>query len=388
MINYFLIGFYLSIFTSLRFSLIGFGEILMIISLIIFFLNKKIILNNYFSFIIKIFWLPFFIIVFLSTFYNFFISEFINYNLEKNIKYLSLNLSSYLFILVTLTMLVSENFIKNYSSIKTIINYFIFFNLFLLLLFVLYFFEINFLASYITIYDGFAPFVENVHQIVRVLIFIPFLNLFLATSFKLNKYLKFFLIINTIIVAYLILETNSFKGQLSLLISCVFFIFVFLLKKIKFDNFIKILFTISLFLILIIYFSELLHNLFIENDGDDIRKILYINALLTSTTNLFLGHGAGILLLIENNYYEAHNTLLSILIQSGIVPFILFIIFFLKLLIKLYNNIFLFSSLIASTPYILGGDILRNIQFWFFLYLLVYFNNFLKKENYLKKVNS
>lgn len=380
MINYFLIGFYLSIFTSLRFSLIGFGEILMIISLIIFFLNKKIILNNYFSFIIKIFWLPFFIIVFLSTFYNFFISEFINYNLEKNIKYLSLNLSSYLFILVTLTMLVSENFIKNYSSIKTIINYYIFFNFFLLLLFVLYFFEINFLASNLRIYDGFAPFVENVHQIVRVLIFIPFLNLFLATSFKLNKYLKFFLIINTIIVAYLILETNSFKGQLSLLISCVSFIFVFLLKKIKFDNFIKILFTISLFLILIIYFSELLHNLFIENDGHDIRKILYINALLTSTTNLFLGHGAGILLLIENNYYEAHNTLLSILIQSGIVPFILFIIFFLKLLIKLYNNIFLFSSLIASTPYILGGDILRNIQFWFFLYLLVYFNNFLKKK--------
>ena len=96
-----------------------------------------------------------------------------------------------------------------------------------------------------------------------------------------------------------------------------------------------------------------------------------------------MGFGPGPHLYYDADFWDAHQTILSLLLQSGIVGGCLFLFSSAYYIKTIRQNYLILSATIPILVYMLGGDILRRLPIW----LLLIFFYYLVKQDLFKKEN-
>lgn len=114
--------------------------------------------------------------------------------------------------------------------------------------------------------------------------------------------------------------------------------------------------------------SDYVVSTFAEFDGKDGRYDIYSTALREISHRLFLGNGPGphVYLSFYDGFgwRDAHSSVLTIILQGGIVGLSLFLFSLFSLLTKLRQNIYFLVFFSCFIFYFLFGDIHRSVLFW------------------------
>ena len=248
----------LALFTSLRFSFFGLGELLIIFT---FFLTNisavpKINLKNY---PFTLFWLIYIFSSLIGAFINL---TFITTETGTTVG-LSIDLFAYIFILITSFVLETNINQKNLDPFKAL-KYFVLLSSFMLSIFLLMsFYTPTFLGFNLMYESNFAPLVNNVHQISMFYIMLPFLCAAILEKEIMNNQKKmsfivilFYicLIIATISMSLTAGATKAFVGFWLAVASAIFlFTYSMLNKTIK----ALVVYFIFVLITFIIYYFDL-----------------------------------------------------------------------------------------------------------------------------------
>lgn len=360
----FVFAFLISIFTKLRVSILGFGEILILL-LLPYLLVKLTISGRPIKLNDFIFSSVFFIFLFVCAF-----SKYVNlvFELDKaNQKSFFFDFSAYVFVL--LSLLCVEIIIKLDSSnlIKILEKKFIILFFISTVLFCFSFISINLGPFTLRYGPFFAPLVENLHQFAMVAAVLP--AFFVHHYFTGKK--NVFSIVAVVISLIFIASTGSFKATVGSLLGIVFYLICNNYQNqsnlTKSYTIIIGLFTSLTLFVLASYFS-IFQTIFSDADGKGARANLYSQAAAKISESPFIGYGPGAHLFLDNEHIDAHQTFLTILLQTGWLGGIFMLIFTGYVLYKIArNNILLLSLLFPIFIYALGGDIMRKFQIWVIL---------------------
>lgn len=357
-------------FTELRIGKIGVSEIILLILLVNLLINKLIKLKKNTSIFTR-FWVIYIFFGFFGSFTNY-----VLYSKPSGILYNFLfDMFTYLFLLFViygLELYISS--MKENNLYKILKNFYISSTIVMGILYVLSFLTPTLGPLRLKYYLFFSPMASNVHHTAMFLIPLPFIGMKLL--FVEKKLIYIFLIIMNFVMA---LSTGSTKAIMGIVLGC-FFLIWFLMKNFSRSKKYKVLFglltSIAIVLILFNKGSWILNKaigFFVENDGSSARQILYKTALFKGLKSPIFGYGFGShSSFFEDSFSDAHQTLLTIFLQTGILGVILF----LKLIHKLYNECkkdsFFMAALIPIMIYILGGDVLRRLPIWIYFVLIYY----------------
>lgn len=374
---FFSIAIIISIYTQLRFGLLGLGELLLLLIFIAVIFKKNSIVNKreyYESYLFSRVFFVYIILCIFSTIFNFHFGDSFHGKSDFNF---SFDLFSYCFVLIVLIALeklIYSSVIKPERIFKNVLIYFFYTSF---ILYVIFHFRHEIGPFQLNTYSFFAPLVNNVHQFAMIVSLLPvfFAHLFFTSTHRATK-LKFLMF--SVLSFMMVLETNAFKAIIGSLLSVFFLVFLSMLNKL--DKSSKLLFISAL--IMFVFFGVYLLlgtsyfiNLFNEADGGGARATLYSSGISLFADSPVLGYGSGPHLFLNNEYTDAHQTFITILLQTGILGAILFLIFsicFFKAISTDKNYYFSLAFLIPILMYMFGGDILRKYQIWFFLCLLYY----------------
>ncbi|MFA7090242.1 MAG: O-antigen ligase family protein [Arcobacteraceae bacterium] len=372
----------MTINTQLRlFNLpLGFGEIILLLLgfYVIYSQNSYEVIKEIFkNKILVLFWLLYLLILTLGSLYT----VYVDIHLEPRM--IVHDYLAYFFILMVIIILQLQNDYKenDYTMQKTIIFIVIFFSL----VFIIpqSFFETFGLMKY---YGGegarFTALSKNPNQLSLLYSPILFLTIY---YFKDKRRILFVLLILELVVI------TQIKGQALYLsiISGVISLFIYYLcieiqkrRKLKFFllfNFIIILCFLIIVALEYSFIYKIVFDIFVSIVDDSRTLALHrITLLINGFSNFMLspiiglGGGPHSYLEIVNHTSEAHNTLIDILTQTGIIGFFMYIILFYYIGKHLINQkkIFLFSALIALFVFSLFHFVLRQPIFWFYLFYL------------------
>jgi O-antigen ligase len=130
-------------------------------------------------------------------------------------------------------------------------------------------------------------------------------------------------------------------------------------------------------------------DFFSENDFDGGRSYIYGEAIEIIKTSPIFGHGPGghVWSPRQQMYADSHQTLLTIIVQAGIIGLLLFLLFIKKALQVYFRNAYLIAALTPVFMYLIGGDILRKLPTWIILLLFYYYINEKKDSDKTKDIN-
>ena len=133
-----------------------------------------------------------------------------------------------------------------------------------------------------------------------------------------------------------------------------------------------IIYSLIILIVFIIYYFDLLRifsDFFADADGvDGARAHLYGGALNLISESPGFGRGPGGHIWKGELYWDVHQTFLTAFIQAGIIGFLSLIILIFKFAKDIYSESIFLASMAPLAIYALGGDILRDCLFGFFLF--------------------
>jgi O-antigen ligase len=115
---------------------------------------------------------------------------------------------------------------------------------------------------------------------------------------------------------------------------------------------------------------------FTESDGQGAREALYSVGFRHGMGSPFIGFGPGSHAPWQNGFSDAHNTLLTVFLQSGLIGVLLFLMLMASFVKRTSVNLALFGAACAFGIYVLGGDILRRLPIWIIVLGLWYFSDY------------
>lgn len=353
----------------LRIGLVGFPELLIILLSIYVLFKYNFTVPRLFSLFTTTF--VFFILISVIGFLN---TSFLGSKYSLNQEFGLFNFSAYIFVLLTcysIEVLIFKKEISPYTTLKYI---FLYTSVLLSLLYFISLFR-NSLFGFPLKYGGtnrFSPFSLNMHTTALVTTILPFIGFFILkkTPKIKDRLFSTALILIIIIIGF---ATGVDKVPLAYVLGLTTFIFFILLNKNLFEGLYFLLIIIVVLLLnsdaIIPYFS----SLFEAADGGNARFILYSSSLKTFPLSPIFGFGTASQVKLSGEYFDYHNTVLTIIMTSGVIGMILFSILFYKLF-KVYRNNIIFISLLGSlTSYIVFSDVLRRPFVWCVLALIYYF---------------
>ena len=356
-------------FTLLRVEFMGLGE------LIIFFLFIKEITgekHNINKLIFSKFWFKFLIFSLIGLTFSWL---FIN---EKTGGFEGFLFDFSAYILIIMGCYTIENHAQH-SQIdfqKVLKKIFVYSGIVFTFLFALSFITDSIFGFPLKIYTQFAPFAKNIHQIALAIIPLPFIGLFIVKNEKNKAYKLFYLFLSTMLVLMAI-KTGSFKVIVGFVLGAIVFFFFRFTNNLREE--LKILFLVLFFTLislLLVFqvdrFIEILVKIFISEDISSGRFLLYSQALKTGTLSPIFGLGPGPHLWDGNQFWDSHQTFLTIYLQAGIVGVIFLITLLIKVVKKLVVKPALLASFVPILIYILGGDILRKLPLWIVIICIYY----------------
>lgn len=367
-------------FTVLRIGFIGIGEIL-ILFLFLFNLKKLDITSEY---VFSRFWFVFLLCLFLGHLYHLFILDYTYGTLDTA----SFDIAAYFMILIsclTIEGLVNRNKVDIYKILRYV---FLYLSTILVCLYFLSLFWDTIAGMPLRYYGHFAPLVNNLHQISMIISPLIFLGILIYFREK-DWLIKILCIFFCLLLIKMAFETGSFKAYLGVLGGLCFFIAFRILRLLNKKVCFILFFTIAI--IGIIYFLneyefiiKYFLNIFQEEDVADGRSNLYSIAINTLKASPVLGFGPGPHLYYDADFWDAHQTILSLLLQSGIVGGCLFLFSSVYYIKTIRQNYLILSATIPILVYMLGGDILRRLPIW----LLLIFFYYLVKQDLFKRENT
>lgn len=293
-------------------------------------------------------------------------------------------------IIILLTIVSFETLIFNDKINPTIIlrRFFYSLSVIMILLFLLSLFVYT-IAGYPLIYAGkyFSPLNENIHQANMVLVLLPFIGVRFLSK-KNGRIHNCFIVILIIATMQLSFMTGASKSYLCIFIG-VFTLFIshlILHNRLRVFAFFLLVICLVILILNIDFVVRYGYYLFSENDLNSGREHLYVSAINIINEYLLFGRGSGVNLFVEDgNYYmDSHSTILSVLLQTGMIGLLLFLYLFKKIFLKLLkHNIWLLPVFISTLGYVLFGDILRKLLIWIIL-LLIYYEDYIPGKKQIK----
>lgn len=233
-------------------------------------------------------------------------------------------------------------------------------------------------------YSYFSPLVENLHQAATITAPMPFIMWHLALgrdSFR----MRVLYVIAGILFVRMALESGSTKAALGLILgagaSTLFFFFQQL--PLGRSRAIRILVTTALGCVAIgaLAFQAdtivpLIANFFYENDGNAARENLYTIGFLHGLSSPVVGFGPGPHVeLSAGTFWDAHNTLLTVFLQGGLCAVVLLMITTVRVCVAGSRPFLLLGALTAIGVYVLGGDVLRRLPTWLMVVGIIYLSS-------------
>lgn len=359
-------------FTELRFSFVGMSEIIILLILIISLSKNNVGINHlYFT----RFWFFFLITLMLSSVIN--ILFFDNYD----VLYGWYDFFSYLLVFFTVYLFekkIKKRQINPYFFIKKI---FYWMSTLLILLYVFSFFSRSFFGLLLFYHERFAPLVNNPHKIAIFSSVLPFFGLLVFKNEEISIGKKMVVIVIILLDVLITLESDTSKSMLGLFLGFgIFFAFNYLPKQI-----IKLVIALGLFVLVILFIkynvNDYLINSFNELDYKGGRSLIYSSGIRQFLSSPFIGYGFGSAIIIGGVKTDAHQTMITVLLQGGVFALFIFLNLLFCVIKKLKNNgLVLISAFIPIFLYIVGGDIMRNNYVWILIMLMYYYPLSYKKE--------
>lgn len=197
------------------------------------------------------------------------------------------------------------------------------------------------------------------------------------------------------IITWITLKSGSDAYLLTLFVTVVIYIFIYLLfgKRFSFGVGLALVTIISLILIYFVFANFLDEIVLIWQAADQggSRSALLINGLMASLSSPIFGYGAGNFSGLDAPFesWEAHNTFLDLSMQFGLLfPFVIYIIFFTFLFNRIKNRFYLQAAFIAA--FIVSGLFHFSGRHFFFWveFAIFYYYVFYDKNNYKYTQNS
>lgn len=351
---------------------IGYGEICILLSIFIFALNFKFLVQNRSAnYVPSKFILGFVLFSFIGFLYTtLFIDRLYTDSYFSNLIRTS---AAYLLSIcnaIQLSLLICNKIDVQYVF-KRILFYFLIVNV------------ISFGLLFGNLWEGmfgvtrFSGFSKNPNQLGTMTSIVPFLSLYLHK----NKEIKFPLLVFSLFVCAVLAKAISSDALYYSLIVCVFLYFFFTFKSYNIQ-----LRVILILLFLIVFYNLVLNSLehyIVEtNDVGDqagVRYILWGNALTAVLSSPLVGFGPGSYSGMNGPFggAESHNTFIDYLTNTGIFGLYFFCLFIYKILYRLYlmNEYFLLMSVCSLLTFGFFHNILRHPIFWILLFSLYSFNH-------------
>lgn len=376
---FFIVAVFFTLFTKLRFFNlpIGVGEILIVFLFIIVIINilKNKKFNLYFNNVLTIFWMISFILLIIGYLsFSYLQSEVstISAILHDVLAYIFI----YFFILIIITL-------SNKLSFEIIMEKFtyLFLIFYTLLLTLAFCFNIDyFMYADFSRWEGFrfSGLSKNPNQLALSITIIPFLVYYFCKkegSIIFNRESKLFLLLVFILV--LVIRSDA----LYISIFCGFLIFAIL--KLSSKNKILLLYIlVSVFLFFVILYKleymPILEKINLIQYKAGIRFELANNSLDIIKESYFIGLGPGPHSLKVVNgtpaLYEAHNTYIDWMSQTGILGLVIFLFMLFKIIKGLFlsKEYLLFGALVSLLVFSYFHMVLRQPIFWFYLFFFYY----------------
>jgi O-antigen ligase len=175
--------------------------------------------------------------------------------------------------------------------------------------------------------------------------------------------------------------------MLGLIVGLLVFILISILIRFKSSTNRLLLVMLALIIfttIAYVYFEPLKQmalDFFAEEDINGGRQILWSSSISKIMDSPLIGYGPGAhASYFSSSFRDAHQTLLTVGLQAGILGIILYLVLNYKIFRKTYMDPYIVSSYTGIMLYALGGDILRRIPIWIFTVLFYYYSFNLRGE--------
>jgi len=373
--------------TTLRVGFIGIGELILIFLFVTtshkFFrvYSRNYIINNYENkFIFSKFWIYFLILSIIGFYYNILI---LNHETGTFESFL-FDFSAYIIIFLSCNSMEVYDKYKGIQFEKVFKAIFLCSSVLFGTLFLISMRMDNIFGFPLNYYDYFSPLSNNIHQTAMFLVPMPFIGLFVIEKEK-RKYKKLIYLFLIISLVPVIIAIGSFKSVIGLVAGLFFYLFL------KTSNSINK--GIKFIIVLIIAFSSMLSILtnnqllfsfllqfFVDNDGGGGRAFLYEKGISLGMSSFLFGRGSGAHIFNGLKFYDAHQSFLTIFLQTGIFGLLLFVNLFYNLFKKIAKIPSLFAAFFTIVIYALGGDILRRLPIWILLILIYNYSTKSKKH--------
>lgn len=373
-----LMGFFLTPFTSFRFGDVGPGEILILAAALIalFSGGGALQLDGRIQIFYR-FWIGFLAISILGLYYNNFFASAPSGRPASPV----FDFLAYVFILLSIVFTGHYSRNRMDFSIKFFRRLFLYWSFTYGVLYVVSFYTPTIFGMPLRYYHFFSPLVENVHQAASITCVLGFVMFFLgAQSYRIH--VKIFCFVSAALFIMMALDSGSTKAMLGV-ISGAIISFGFLIgyrtrgKGRFYFNIISLFLMATSALVLFALFSDsiilMAYKFFSENDGGGAREALYSVGFEHGLDSLVVGFGPGSHAPFGTGFSDAHNTVLTIFLQAGLLGISIFALFIGRLVKKLSVNFALFGGMASIGIYIIGGDILRRLPVWIVMMGIVYF---------------
>lgn len=360
-------------FTKLRIFNIGVSESLSIL-LFLKFLNKG---KNHFkkknNSLFSRFWILYFCVASISTFLNYIIF----YGNEKNDFRMIFDVVAYIVVILFVIGAESLNLSRKFD-LEAVLKKF--YERLSVILFFLYLISLktgSILGLSLKYYHYFVPFATNIHHLTMIIGPLFFLGLrTLHFEEKPRKKLLYLVLLLTNII--IIKNANATKLILGIVVGVITLLLSIIERKLS----LKSKYILGLLLVMVIvlvvgYSHEELKVSFVKwfegADTNDERKTLYYSALENIKNSLFLGRGFGIhTRTTGGRLLDTHQSILTAVLQTGVFMGGYLVWLISQILYKCKKDSFLLAACMPILIYILGGDVLRRLPIWVFLFIFYY----------------
>jgi O-antigen ligase len=368
----------LSIFTQLRVSFFGFGEIL-ILALFLTAVMYPTPRSAFSHFVFTRFWIAYLSIATVGAAVN---QTMLGENSTSTPKQIIFDYGAYTFVLLTCLTFEKLRATRLLDPARFLTRLYFVSAITLTVLFILSFFRPAIFGFTLRYHAFFAPLVDNVHQASMYIVTLPFIGTAVATTQKgWKRVLSIVLALSTVLQA---ISTNSTKAFMALVVGTLVLLHGYLIGKLRRPLRVPVL---GLYLVtaLVVVLSVVTLETWTDvnvvrmaregfSDADPVgaRQSLYSEALHVIEDSPIVGHGPGPHLLYRGFYWDVHQTQFAILLQTGLLGFAAYLAFMLRVVRRLLDDPPVLAALSAVMVYSAGGDVLRRLPIWIVVLCLYY----------------
>ncbi len=371
------VGVFLTPFTSFRLGAVGPGEVLIFASALLHLLavRGKLFLDQRLrSFVL--FWFWFLSFSLLGLLYNTFALE----PASGRPFTPAFDFFSYCFVLMTIVLfgsIMDRKVVRPQVFFKRL---FVSWALAYTLLYITSFFTAAIFGFPLRYYQYFSPLVENVHQASSITCVMPFIMLYYVFQPG-TLPTRFFFLVAALLFGKMAMDSGTTKALLGVVFGTGMAGYAFVaFRSQRYNRYIVnaalLCVTVAIMAPVAMLYREQIDHMasrfFMENDGSDAREALYSVGFKHGLKSLLVGYGPGSHAPYDGGFSDAHNTVLTILLQAGIFGVLQFVIFVIRILRMLSFDFALLGAVSAIGMYTLGGDILRRLPIWIILVGIVY----------------